>query len=73
MDPKGAGTTPSGEGVLANFFNSLLHKKTGSPGGPGSPGSVGVSPIKNGNNLFINFRKQPIQKKKNFKINLYFI
>lgn len=31
------------EGVLANFFNSLLSKKTGSPGGPGvgggSPGS----------------------------------
>lgn len=30
------------EGVLANFFNSLLSKKTGSPGGPavggGSPG-----------------------------------
>ncbi|XP_053305177.1 cytoplasmic dynein 1 light intermediate chain 2 [Spea bombifrons] len=23
------------EGVLANFFNSLLHKKTGSPGSPG--------------------------------------
>ncbi|XP_058804730.1 cytoplasmic dynein 1 light intermediate chain 1 isoform X2 [Phymastichus coffea] len=47
LDPKGTGTTPSGEGVLANFFNSLLHKKIGtSPGGPGSPGSVGVSPIK---------------------------
>ncbi|XP_001606117.1 cytoplasmic dynein 1 light intermediate chain 1 isoform X1 [Nasonia vitripennis] len=47
LDPKGTGATPSGEGVLANFFNSLLHKKTGgSPGGPGSPGSVGVSPIK---------------------------
>lgn len=32
------------EGVLANFFNSLLTKKTGSPGGPGgggSPGGVG--------------------------------
>uniref|UniRef100_A0A673TAR7 Dynein light intermediate chain n=1 Tax=Suricata suricatta TaxID=37032 RepID=A0A673TAR7_SURSU len=31
------------EGVLANFFNSLLSKKTGSPGGPGvgagSPGA----------------------------------
>lgn len=24
-------TTPSGEGVLANFFNSLLTKKSGSP------------------------------------------
>ncbi|GCB80933.1 hypothetical protein scyTo_0021298, partial [Scyliorhinus torazame] len=26
------------EGVLANFFNSLLSKKTGSPGSPGSGG-----------------------------------
>ena len=26
------------EGVLANFFNSLLSKKTGSPGGPGVGG-----------------------------------
>ncbi|XP_028165679.1 cytoplasmic dynein 1 light intermediate chain 1 [Ostrinia furnacalis] len=25
--------TPGNEGVLANFFNSLLYKKTGSPGG----------------------------------------
>ncbi|KFO30916.1 Cytoplasmic dynein 1 light intermediate chain 1 [Fukomys damarensis] len=31
------------EGVLANFFNSLLSKKTGSPGGPGvGGGSPGV-------------------------------
>lgn len=34
------------EGVLANFFNSLLSKKTGSPGGPGgvggSPGGGGT-------------------------------
>uniref|UniRef100_A0A8D2DB49 Dynein light intermediate chain n=1 Tax=Sciurus vulgaris TaxID=55149 RepID=A0A8D2DB49_SCIVU len=29
------------EGVLANFFNSLLSKKTGSPGGPGGSGSPG--------------------------------
>jgi len=38
-----AGAT-SQEGVLANFFNSLLSKKTGSPGGPGgatSPGAGG--------------------------------
>lgn len=27
--PMAAGS--AGEGVLANFFNSLLHKKTGSP------------------------------------------
>jgi dynein light intermediate chain 1, cytosolic len=37
----GVGTTNSlgGEGVLANFFNSLLYKKTGTPGAPGVPGS----------------------------------
>lgn len=38
--------TPSGEGVLANFFNSLLHKKSGSPGTPGGPQS-----LPGGNNL----------------------
>lgn len=37
-------STPSGEGVLANFFNSLLNKKTGSPGGVGaSPSSLGAN------------------------------
>ncbi|XP_033229242.1 cytoplasmic dynein 1 light intermediate chain 1 isoform X2 [Belonocnema kinseyi] len=47
LDPKGTGNTPSGEGVLANFFNSLLYKKSGSsPGPPGSPASVGTSPVK---------------------------
>ncbi|CAH1967515.1 unnamed protein product [Acanthoscelides obtectus] len=34
-------STPGGEGVLASFFNSLLYKKTGSPGtsmtSPGGP------------------------------------
>ncbi|KAF5269240.1 hypothetical protein FQR65_LT02541 [Abscondita terminalis] len=31
-------SSPGGEGVLANFFNSLLHKKTGaSPGNPSLP------------------------------------
>ncbi|XP_056648252.1 cytoplasmic dynein 1 light intermediate chain 2 [Diorhabda sublineata] len=29
-------SSPGGEGVLANFFNSLLYKKTGSPGGGAS-------------------------------------
>lgn len=42
--PLVAGATS--EGVLANFFNSLLSKKTGSPGGPGgvggSPGGGGT-------------------------------
>lgn len=28
------------EGVLANFFNSLLSKKTGVPGSPGTPGAA---------------------------------
>lgn len=35
-------STPGGEGVLANFFNSLLHKKTGAS--PGSPASLAGSP-----------------------------
>lgn len=35
--------TPSGEGVLANFFNSLLHKKSGSPAAASLAGT-GVSP-----------------------------
>lgn len=34
MDVKLNPSTPGGEGVLANFFNSLLHKKSGSPGTP---------------------------------------
>ncbi|XP_033321950.2 dynein light intermediate chain isoform X3 [Megalopta genalis] len=37
LDPKATGASQSGEGVLANFFNSLLHKKIGSPGSPDSP------------------------------------
>ncbi|KAJ8980404.1 hypothetical protein NQ317_009399 [Molorchus minor] len=34
-------SSPGGEGVLANFFNSLLHKKTGSPAvaGAKTPGN----------------------------------
>uniref|UniRef100_A0A8C5PD06 Dynein light intermediate chain n=1 Tax=Leptobrachium leishanense TaxID=445787 RepID=A0A8C5PD06_9ANUR len=31
------------EGVLASFFNSLLSKKTGSPGSPGATGSPGAN------------------------------
>ncbi|XP_043937523.1 cytoplasmic dynein 1 light intermediate chain 2 [Protopterus annectens] len=31
-------STAANEGVLANFFNSLLSKKTGSPGSPGAGG-----------------------------------
>lgn len=34
MDGSKVVSSPGGEGVLANFFNSLLHKKSGvSPGG----------------------------------------
>lgn len=56
------------EGVLANFFNSLLSKKTGGPGGGGSPGGVGgtggvsnlpPSAKKSGNKLF--FGKNCVQ------------
>lgn len=36
VGPGGANTS---EGVLANFFNSLLSKKTGQPGVPGQPGT----------------------------------
>lgn len=39
IDGKLNSGTPGGEGVLANFFNSLLNKKAGSPGG-GSPGAA---------------------------------
>lgn len=31
------------EGVLASFFNSLLSKKTGSPGSPGAGGVQGTA------------------------------
>lgn len=36
MDPKLTPGAAGGEGVLANFFNSLLNKKAGTPGTPGS-------------------------------------
>lgn len=41
MDPRVTPGGPGGEGVLANFFNSLLSKKANVPG---SPGSVTGSP-----------------------------
>lgn len=40
------------EGVLASFFNSLLSKKTGSPGSPGA-GGVQSTAKKSGNGLVI--------------------
>lgn len=49
IDPKITATgTPSGEGVLANFFNSLLHKK--SERTPGGPNSLTSTPILNRSN-----------------------
>ncbi|XP_039280055.1 cytoplasmic dynein 1 light intermediate chain 2 isoform X2 [Nilaparvata lugens] len=47
MDPTKPGAAGSGEGVLANFFNSLLHKKTGAAGSPSSlksPNDLSTSP-----------------------------
>uniref|UniRef100_A0A672JWJ2 Dynein light intermediate chain n=1 Tax=Sinocyclocheilus grahami TaxID=75366 RepID=A0A672JWJ2_SINGR len=38
-DPSMKGAAAN-EGVLANFFNSLLSKKTGVPGSPGTPGAA---------------------------------
>lgn len=39
MDGSKVVSAPGGEGVLANFFNSLLHKKSGA-----SPGNSLVQP-----------------------------
>lgn len=39
MDAKLTPGGPGGEGVLANFFNSLLSKKSNTPGSPGSVNS----------------------------------
>lgn len=48
MDAKLNPATPGGEGVLANFFNSLLHKKSGTPGSGGTPPNASSSPRMNG-------------------------
>lgn len=37
MDSKLTPGAAGGEGVLANFFNSLLSKKANTPGAPGNP------------------------------------
>lgn len=55
MDSKLTPSGPGGEGVLANFFNSLLSKKANVPGSPGggpssprpSTNGVGDSPDRN--------------------------
>lgn len=44
IEAKLAPGAPSGEGVLANFFNSLLHKKSGAPGTPSGPNSLSGGP-----------------------------
>jgi dynein light intermediate chain 1, cytosolic len=54
MEPKLNPGTPSGEGVLANFFNSLLHKKSGSPGGPNSLTGTPNTPRANGTDSLTN-------------------
>lgn len=41
MDGSKVVSSPGGEGVLANFFNSLLHKKSGS--NPGTPVASGAA------------------------------
>uniref|UniRef100_S4RBJ0 Uncharacterized protein n=1 Tax=Petromyzon marinus TaxID=7757 RepID=S4RBJ0_PETMA len=40
LDPANIKGGATSEGVLANFFNSLLTKKGASPGGPPSPGQA---------------------------------
>ncbi|XP_074603088.1 dynein light intermediate chain [Brevipalpus obovatus] len=42
--PNNPNIGPGGEGVLQNFFNSLLSRRAGSGPGSGSPGSLGSSP-----------------------------
>lgn len=39
MEPRLTPGGPGGEGVLANFFNSLLSKKANVPGSPGGGSS----------------------------------
>lgn len=42
MEPRLTPGGPGGEGVLANFFNSLLSKKANVPGSPGGGGNGGA-------------------------------
>lgn len=53
IDAKLTPGQPGGEGILANFFNSLLHKKAGTPGSPnmsldGSSGNFNSMPPSGG-------------------------
>lgn len=55
LDPNRQINTPGGEGVLANFFNSLLNKKTGTPGS--TTASLGSA----GGNLSANQMSTPLR------------
>lgn len=48
MEPRLTPGGPGGEGVLANFFNSLLSKKANVPGSPGGGGNGSPRPSTNG-------------------------
>jgi len=64
IDPKLTPATPGAEGVLANFFNSLLHKKSGSPacGGPGGAGSpAGPGRTANGTDAMMTPEKMAVR------------
>lgn len=43
MEPRLTPGGPGGEGVLANFFNSLLSKKANVPGSPGGGNGGGAT------------------------------
>ena len=46
LDPAKPGAGVTSEGVLANFFNSLLNKKAGSPGGLNKSGTDSGEPCR---------------------------
>lgn len=58
MDAKLNPGTPGSEGVLANFFNSLLNKKSGSPG---TPTGVLNSSRTNGNDSLLSAEKLAVR------------
>ncbi|XP_037936250.1 cytoplasmic dynein 1 light intermediate chain 1 [Teleopsis dalmanni] len=58
MDAKLNPATPGNEGVLANFFNSLLHKKSGSPG---TPPVAASSPRMNGSDMHLTPEKLAVR------------
>lgn len=52
MDGTKPGAAGSGEGVLANFFNSLLNKKTGTSPGSTSPATKSSGKLKKKTHTF---------------------